>query len=75
MTEQSAFRYVSRDRRTKEDRRFVAGKATFVSLLGVDRARNQARMLADQAIQHLETFSESANPLRELARYVVERKT
>jgi farnesyl diphosphate synthase len=52
-----------------------AGKETFVSLLGVERARDQARMLSEQAVQHLDSFSESANPLRELARYVVERKT
>ena len=31
-----------------------AGKATFVSLLGVERAREQARMLADQACAHLD---------------------
>src|SRR3546814_20707210 len=30
-----------------------AGKATFVSLLGIDRARQQAHMLIDQAIGHL----------------------
>src|SRR3546814_874214 len=31
-----------------------AGKATFVSLLGIDRARQQAQMLIDQAIGHLQ---------------------
>ena len=30
-----------------------AGKETFVSLLGADRARDQAQMLVDQAIDHL----------------------
>ena len=52
----------------------AAGKATFVSLLGRDRARAQADMLADQAAQHLELFAEKANHLRELARFVVKRR-
>ncbi|MEL0107284.1 MAG: farnesyl diphosphate synthase [Rhodospirillaceae bacterium] len=52
-----------------------AGKATFVSLLGQERARDQADMLAQQAIQHLDLFKEQADPLRELAGFVVERRT
>jgi farnesyl diphosphate synthase len=50
-----------------------AGKATFVSLLGLDRARQQANMLIEQAIGHLSSFGSEADVLRELARYVVER--
>ena len=50
-----------------------AGKATFVSILGVKRAREQARMLADQAAQHLDPFAEKADLLRQAARFVVER--
>jgi len=49
------------------------GKATFVSLLGVDRARQQAEMLVDQAIGHLAGFGLEASLLRSIARYVVER--
>ncbi len=49
------------------------GKATFVSLLGVARARQQAEMLVDQAIGHLAGFGPEANLLRSIARYVVER--
>jgi len=49
------------------------GKATFVSLLGVERARQQAEMLVDQAIGHLAGFGPEANLLRSIARYVVER--
>ncbi len=52
----------------------AAGKATFVSLLGRDRARAQADMLAGQAAQHLELFAEKANHLRELAQFVVKRR-
>ena len=51
----------------------VAGKATFVSLLGIDRARRQAQILADQAVTHLETFDDKAELLRRVARFVVTR--
>lgn len=51
----------------------AAGKATFVSLLGVDRARQQAEILVDQAIGHLAGYGAEAALLRSIARYVVER--
>ena len=50
-----------------------AGKETFLSLLGIDRAREQCRMLVDQAVQHLHTYGPEADVLRAVARYVVER--
>lgn len=50
-----------------------AGKETFVSLLGVARAREQAQYLVDQAVQHLSPYGEEADLLRALARFVVER--
>ena len=53
----------------------AAGKATFVSLLGVERARTQARKLINQAVAHLDHFGEKAGLLQEAARYVVERKS
>jgi farnesyl diphosphate synthase len=48
-------------------------KATFVSLMGVDKARDQAQALADQAIGHLANHGEEADILRALARFIVER--
>ncbi|MAY68543.1 MAG: farnesyl-diphosphate synthase [Rhodospirillaceae bacterium] len=51
-----------------------ANKATFVSLLGVDKARQQAAMLSEQAAGHLEMFGEKADLLKELARFIVERR-
>ncbi len=51
----------------------AAGKETFVSLLGVERARQQAGILVDQAIGHLAGFGAEASLLRSIARYVVER--
>jgi farnesyl diphosphate synthase len=50
-----------------------AGKATFVSLLGEGRARQQAAMLVDQAIEHLSSHGEEANLLRAIARFAIER--
>jgi farnesyl diphosphate synthase len=49
-------------------------KATFVSLLGAERARSQARMLAEQAAKHLDLFAEKADLLRDVARWVVDRR-
>ncbi|MEG3151944.1 farnesyl diphosphate synthase [Sphingomonas sp. ZT3P38] len=50
-----------------------AGKETFLSLLGVARAREQARMLVDQAVQHLQGFGAEADLLRDIARFTLER--
>ena len=52
-----------------------AGKATFVSLMGVDRARMQARMLANQASSHLDPFGGRGEVLREVADFVVQRRS
>ena len=51
-----------------------AGKATFVTILGADRARNQAKLLSEQAIQHLSVFQGRAKHLEDVARFVVDRK-
>ena len=50
-----------------------AGKETFLSLLGVERARAQAQMLVDQAVTHLHIYGEEADLLRAIARYAIER--
>ena len=51
-----------------------AGKATFLSLLGPDKAREQADALVEQAIGHLDQMGIEADLLRTLARFVIERK-
>ncbi|MBV8060402.1 MAG: polyprenyl synthetase family protein [Alphaproteobacteria bacterium] len=51
-----------------------AGKATFVTILGADRARQQAKLLSEQAIQHLSVFEGRAQHLEDVARFVVDRK-
>jgi farnesyl diphosphate synthase len=52
----------------------AAGKATFVSILGVERARAQAERLVSQAAAHLDLFAERADLLRQAARFVVDRR-
>jgi farnesyl diphosphate synthase len=53
----------------------AAGKATFVSILGAERARAQAQLLVDQAVAHLDLFGQRAELLRQVARFVVNRRT
>jgi farnesyl diphosphate synthase len=52
----------------------AAGKSTFVSILGLEQAKEQAAMIARQAAKHLDIFEDRAETLRELAQYVVERR-
>ncbi|WP_085585110.1 polyprenyl synthetase family protein [Thalassospira mesophila] len=49
-------------------------KSTFVKLLGLEQAREQAQMLCDQAIDHLGVFDGEGEPLRAVARFVIERQ-
>jgi farnesyl diphosphate synthase len=49
------------------------GKETFVSLLGRERARRQAKLLVGQAVEYLERYGSEADLLREIARFAVER--
>ena len=50
-----------------------AGKETFGSLLGAERARRQAELLVEQANAYLKSFGEEADLLRAIARFAVER--
>ncbi len=50
-----------------------AGKETFVSLLGPERARKQAEILVEQAVEHLRGHGEEADLLRAIASFAVER--
>lgn len=49
-------------------------KPTYVSLLGLDGARNKADALVHDAIDALTGFDSNADALRQIARYIVERK-
>nr|WP_127562518.1 farnesyl diphosphate synthase [Nioella ostreopsis] len=50
-----------------------AGKATFVSLLGLEGAKARAASLIDEAIGAVEPYGIEAQTLRELARFVIAR--
>jgi len=52
----------------------AAGKATFVSILGVERARAQAAHLVRQAVSHLDLFEKKADLLRQAAHFVINRR-
>ena len=50
-------------------------KPTYPALLGLDAAKAYALELRDQALHALRPFDASAEPLRDLARYIVERRS
>lgn len=50
------------------------GKSTFPAVLGIEASRRLAEALVDQAIAALKGFGSGAEPLRLIARYIVERK-
>jgi len=49
-------------------------KCTFPSLMGLEGSRTFARQCIDSALRALEDFDNRADPLRALARYVLERR-
>ena len=51
-----------------------AGKATFVSLLGLDAAKRQAADLVEQGCEALSLYGQEAECLREAARFVISRR-
>ena len=51
-----------------------AGKATFVSLLGLERARTRARELVNEAIDALCIYDARADSLRAAANFVISRE-
>ena len=50
-----------------------SNKSTYPELMGMDGAKEQALLLKDQAIKSLDDFAEKAQPLRDLANYIVAR--
>lgn len=50
-----------------------AGKATFVSLLGLEEAKSRAETLVQDACDALNTYGKDADILREAARFVISR--
>jgi farnesyl diphosphate synthase len=62
--------HVGKPLRTDES----AGKANFVTLMGVDQARERVRLLAAQAKEHLAIFRNRANILLQSVDFVLDRK-
>jgi geranylgeranyl pyrophosphate synthase len=52
-----------------------ANKPTYVKLLGLEGAKAEAQRLLEAALESLDIFSGSADRLRELARFIVKRKS
>lgn len=50
-----------------------AGKATFVSLLGMDAAKTRAQQLVEQAIDALSAYDTKADPMRQVAHFIIQR--
>lgn len=50
-------------------------KATYPALLGLEKSRELAQAAVDQALMYLGDMSRNADPLREIARMVVQRET
>lgn len=59
-------------KRTQKDSE--RGKATYPSILGIERSQDMARELERRAHRALDSFGASADPLRHLATFVVERR-
>ena len=53
----------------------AAGKATFVSNLGVEGARREALALVNRATARLRPFGMSAKPLHEFCEYLLTRRS
>ncbi|MFW6147500.1 MAG: polyprenyl synthetase family protein [Thermodesulfobacteriota bacterium] len=51
------------------------GKITYPSVFGITQSKRTQEQLVDSAIGCLEEFDERADPLREIARYIIKRKT
>jgi geranylgeranyl diphosphate synthase, type II len=51
------------------------GKATYPALIGLAESKNRAAELVDMALESLADFDGRAEPLREIARYIVARKS
>ena len=53
----------------------AAGKATFVSLLGLDAAKRRAGDLVEEAQAALEVYGDEGDTLRQAAQFVIARDT
>ena len=52
----------------------MLNKPTYVSLMGLDEARHEARMLCEEALESLQILGDNGEKLRAIANYIIERK-
>ncbi|RPJ02406.1 MAG: polyprenyl synthetase family protein [Deltaproteobacteria bacterium] len=52
----------------------LRGKATYPGLLGLEESKRRARELVEMAVDALKPFGGEADPLREIAHFIIERK-
>lgn len=52
-----------------------SGKATYAHIYGVERAKQRAHELVDKAVEELAPFDERAQPLAQLGRRILDRKS
>ncbi len=60
--------------KSKKRKQKTSGKPTFVSAMGEQKAREQAKILTEQSVRHLSAFGKKADILKEFAYYVLNRK-
>lgn len=51
------------------------GKKTYPGLLGIEESKKKVRELINNALDALTIFNHSADPLREIARFIIDRRT
>jgi geranylgeranyl diphosphate synthase type II len=51
------------------------GKITYPAVFGLERSKEIQKALVDRALESLKSFEERADPLRQIARYIIKRKT
>lgn len=51
------------------------GKATYPAVMGLSAAKEEAQTMMDEALRALDIFGAEAEPLREIAKYIVKRKS
>ena len=50
------------------------GKATYPAVMGLVAAKEEAQTMMEEALKALDVFDAAAEPLREIARYIVQRR-
>jgi geranylgeranyl diphosphate synthase type II len=50
------------------------GKATYPSVVGLEKSKEIQREVVESALESLGSFDEKGDPLREIARYIIERR-